>query len=686
VKNMLVGEIVVLFALPLAVCGADLYVAPNGNDAWSGRFAEPQPNGDDGPLASLVGARDRLRAIRSRQSPEPPGPLTVHLRGGMYTLAKTFELGSSDSGSKSHPVIYRNYGDEQVRVIGGRAIDRFAPVTDASILARLDESARGKVVQADLKAQGISDLGDPVAAGKRLELFFQDRPMSLARWPNEGFTQIAAVVGGELFTSHGREGDKIGKFTYEGDRPSRWKDETDIRLLGYWFWDWADAYQTVESIDTDSRVIHLKAPYHHYGYRKGQRFYAINLLAELDMPGEWYLDRSTGVLYFWPPADIKSSTAFVSMIDTIVALKDVSHVTLRGLHLEFNRGTAMVITGGSDNLVGGCTLRNIGGRAVTISGGTAHGVVGCDIHDTGDGGITLSGGDRATLTPAGHYAVNNHIHRYSRTSKTYRTGVSADGVGNRIAHNLIHDAPHMAIGLSGNEHVVEFNEVHTVCMDTDDAGAFYMGRDWTWRGNVIRHNYFHHIGSFSGHLGVQAIYLDDWASGATVYGNICYKAGRAVLIGGGRNVTVENNVFVECTPAVHIDSRGLGWAKNYFDGTTNTLTERLNAVPYREPPWSTRYPELLTLYDDEPAVAKYNVVARNICVGGRWLDLADGLNDTIVRVKDNLVDTDPHFVDMASGNFDLRDDSPAFELGFQRIPVERIGVYRDDLRASWPPG
>jgi len=73
-------------------------------------------------------------------------------------------------------------------------------------------------------------------------------------------------------------------------------------------------------------------------------------------------------------------------------------------------------------------------------------------------------------------------------------------------------------------------------------------------------------------------------------------------------------------------------------------------------------------------------------VGGRWLDLADGLNDTIVRVKDNLVDTDPHFVDMASGNFDLRDDSPAFELGFQRIPVERIGVYRDDLRASWPPG
>ena len=346
-KNMLVGEIVVLFALPLAVCGADLYVAPNGNDAWSGRFAEPQPNGDDGPLASLVGARDRLRAIRSRQSPEPPGPLTVHLRGGMYTLAKTFELGSSDSGSKSHPVIYRNYGDEQVRVIGGRAIDRFAPVTDASILARLDESARGKVVQADLKAQGISDLGDPVAAGKRLELFFQDRPMSLARWPNEGFTQIAAVVGGELFTSHGREGDKIGKFTYEGDRPSRWKDETDIRLLGYWFWDWADAYQTVESIDTDSRVIHLKAPYHHYGYRKGQRFYAINLLAELQEKvepygkiGQYLFDQLVACNDYWADNPVWPSGESWILGDSpaVGLLLDPLDMGVRGNDLQWGNG------------------------------------------------------------------------------------------------------------------------------------------------------------------------------------------------------------------------------------------------------------------------------------------------------------------------------------------------------------
>jgi len=183
-------------------------------------------------------------------------------------------------------------------------------------------------------------------------------------------------------------------------------------------------------------------------------------------------------------------------------------------------------------------------------------------------------------------------------------------------------------------------------------------------------------------VGVQSVYLDDWASGSTVFGNVFYKAGRGVLIGGGRNNTVENNLFVECAPAVHVDSRGLGWAKSYFDGRDNTLVERLNAVPYKEPPWSTRYPELLKLYDDEPAVAKGNRIVRNICSGGRWLDLLDKLDDKVVYVKDNLVGEDPLFVDAGHQDFRLKDDSPAYKLGFKRIPFEEIGPQRNRPRAG----
>lgn len=669
--------------LTFAVCfsaspsaARDLYVAANGRDAWSGRFAEPRADGTDGPFATLERARDELRK-RKAAGGAPMGPVTVHVRGGEYIRDRAFELTAEDSGDEKAPNTYRAYGNEKVNLIGGKPVKEFKPVTDAAVLKRLDESARGHVVQANLKAAGVVDLGDAVAPGRRIELFFNGQPMTLARWPNEGFARTAGVVGGKPIESHGIKGDAVGAFTYEGDRPRRWTAENDIRLHGYWFWDWADAYEKVASLDVDKRVISTVPPYHGYGYRKGARWYAVNLLAELDRPGEWYLDRKTSTLYFWPPAATEAGKAFVSVLDEMVRMNSTSHVTIRGVTLAFNRGTAVNIRGGTHCLIDACTIKNVGGAAVTIAGGTENGVTGCDIHNIGDSGISLSGGDRKTLTPGRHYAIDNHIHHYSRATQTYRTAVSAAGVGNRIAHNLMHDAPHMAIGLSGNEHVIEFNEVHTVCMDTDDAGALYMGRDWTWRGNVIRYNYFHHVGRFKGGIGVQSVYLDDWASGSTVFGNVFYKAGRGVLVGGGRDNTVENNIFVDCTPAVHVDSRGLGWARSYFDGRDNTLIERLNAVPYKVPPWSARYPELLKLYDDEPAVAKGNQVLRNICVGGRWLDLHDGLTEKVVHVADNLVDGDPHFVDAERQNFQLKGDSPAFKLGFQRIPVEQIGLQKN---------
>jgi len=662
----------------------NLYVALNGNDTWSGRLAEPNADSSDGPFATLERARDEIRKRKTAASSPSPGSTTVWIRGGLYVRQAPFELAAGDSGTKDAPITYRAAAGETVRLIGGREITNFRPVTDSTVIQRLDESARGKVVQADLKALGVSDLGDVVAAGAKIELFFDDKPMTLARWPNEGFVKVVDVVGGEPMTIHGLKGDRIGKFTYDGDRPKRWEKENDIRLHGYWFWDWSDAYEKVQSIDTGKRVISTVPPYHHYGYRKGQRYYVLNVLAELDSPGEWYVDRPSGVLYFWPPSDVHAGRAYVSVLDRMIVLKDVSYVIISGLCIELNRGHAITIGGGSHNVVAGCTLRNIGGSAIVVTGGTHNGVTGCDIYNTGTGGISLDGGDRIKLAPGQHFAVNNHIHDYSRATRCYNTAVHTAGVGNRVAHNLIHNAPHMAIGLSGNEHVIEFNEVHTVCMETDDAGAFYMGRDWTWRGNIIRNNYFHHIGEFRSNVGVQSVYLDDWASGTTVYGNVIYKGGRGVLVGGGRNNTIENNVFVDCTPAVHVDSRGLGWAKYYFDGKDNTLIHRLNAVPYKLPPWSTKYPELLTLYEDEPALAKYNVVARNICVGGQWLDLRDGLTEEVVQVKDNLVNIDPHFVGADKQNFQLKDDSPAWKLGFRRIPIEKIGPYKDELRATWP--
>lgn len=681
----------IVWSFSLNAYALDLYIAPDGNDSWSGRSADVAAGTYDGPFASLERARDEIRTWRKDHGLSEP--VTVHLRQGDYPRNKTFELGEQDGGTADTPIIYRAYKNETVRLIGGKPVTRFEKPAADALPERIDPQAREHIVRADLKALGIEDFGSMnrrgfgltvVPAG--LELFFDHKPMTLARWPNEGFVKIVETVGGEPTTGLGFKGDKIGKFTYEGDRPKRWSEEKDIWLHGFWFWDWADTYEPVESIDTEKSIITNRKPYHWYGYRAGARWYAVNLLAELDAPGEWYLDRGNGQLYFWPPAPLEGREACVSLIDNIVQIDNASHVSLVGLTLEVCRGTAIKMDGGQNNRIAGCTIRNAGNGAIHIDGGTGHGVQSCDIYQIGETAVSVSGGDRKTLTPGNHFVDNCEIRDYSRWVYTYRSGISIGGVDLRVSHNLIHDAPHNAIGLSGNEHTIEFNEVHHVCRITDDAGAFYMGRDFTQRGNVIRHNYWHHIGDFQSWIGVQAVYLDDWSSGTTITGNIFYKLFRGILIGGGRDNIVKNNLFAECANPVFVDARGLGWAKYYFDDTNNTLIERLNAMPYRQPPWSERYPELLTLYEDEPAKPKGNVIAHNISIGPGWLDvhMDKKLAAEVLTITDNLViqqSDDQRTVDFFTA---VNAPEPPKDFHFERIPVEKIGLYTDTYRKALP--
>lgn len=645
-----------------------IYVATNGSDQNPGTMNKP--------FASLERARDAVRNLKQSRG-LPPGGVTVQIRGGTYYLTRTFELAEKDSGTKQSPIVYRQYNNEEVRLLGGKEITGFSPVKNPAILARLDKAVQGKILQADLKALGITDYGAIKTRGYAiqrpsagLEFFFQNRPMTLARWPNKDWSKIAATPAGQ----------NSGKFTYEGDRPRRWANADDIWLHGYWTWDWADTYAKVKSINTQTREIMTQEPQHVFGYKTGQRYYALNILEELDEPGEWYLDRKSGILYFWPPAPLNQGKAVVSMLSTIILLNNVSFATFQGISFECCRGIAVEVRGGSNNLIAGCTVRNIGTTAVNIDGGSMNGIVGCDIYQCGESGIRLSGGDRKTLTPAGNYAVNNQIHDYSLWVRTYQPGIAVYGVGNRISNNLIYNAPHIAIMLHGNDHTIEFNEIHHVCMETSDAGAFYMGRDYSQRGNVIRYNYFHELGSRN----VQAIYLDDFTSGTTVYGNVIYKAARGVLIGGGRDNTVRNNIFVEVKNAVYIDARGLNWAKTFFNGMDTTLTDGLAAINYKEPPYSLRYPELLKLYDKNPALPEGNSIVNNIAYEGKWLELLDGVTDKIVKIEGNLFGVDPGFVDPKIKNFQLRKDSPAYKLGFKQIPMERIGLFKDQYRKTLP--
>lgn len=646
-----------------------LYVAAGGRDTWSGRHSSPVAGSVDGPFATLERARDEIRALKAGPGGLPAGGVAVEVAAGVHSRGSALDLTDEDSGSPEAPVVWAGSKDGPARLLGGTLVPGFAAVSDPDVLARLPDEARSHVVEADLRHCGIEDFGQAGTGG--LELFYDGQPMTLARWPNEGFVKIADLVGGEPIDVRGTVGDGIGKFVYEGDRSSRWVAEKDPWAHGYWFWDWSDERHRIESIDPEDRVMAVAPPYHRYGYRIGQWYYGYNLLCELDRPGEWYLDRDSGILYFWPPGPVEGVEICVSGIDTLISADGVENVTFRDLTFELGRGTAAVLANCTHVRIESCTFRNLGAWAVQATGGENVVVVSCDVYQTGGGGISLTGGDRAGLTPGRHLAVDNHIHHYGRINRMYMPAIAIGGVGHRVAHNLIHDAPHMAVSFSGNDHVIELNEIHHVCTESNDAGAIYAGRDWTWRGTVIRHNLFYEITGFEGR-GCVGVYLDDMLCGTEISGNLFHHVTRAAFIGGGRDCTVVNNLFVDCEPALHVDARALNWA-SYHVGTT--MRERLEEMPYRDPQWMARHPELLTLWEDEPGAPKGNVIEGNVCQGGTWDEVGDDARPYVTLGR-NLVAEDVGLVGDPPGEFRLKASSAAWAMGFAAIPVAEIGPRR----------
>jgi len=682
-------------------CSAlDFWVGTNGVDSNPGTKSKP--------FATFERARDAIRELKQKEM-LPRRGITVWLGKGDYLRTNTFELVAADSGTPQCPIVWRADNDGPVRLLGGRLLSGFAPVKESIILARFDKSARKHVVQLNLRDLGLSDFGELRSRGfgraavpAHCELFFDHKPMTLARWPNEG--QFANIEGYPVSSDRKDEhGGNLGVlpdgFLYVGDRPRNWHDMNELWVHGYWAYDWANSYEKVAVLDLDQRLVKTAAPHGLYGFRKGQRFYFLNVLEELDQPGEWFLERTSGMLYFWPPVRNEQKgrpeeILFSLLGQPLLKLTAVSNITFRGLTLEGTRANAVEVHEGASNRIAGCLIRNVGNSGVLIEGGNGHGVVSCDITDTGDGGVSLTGGDRQTLTPGGHFVENCHFQRQGRWSKCYVPAVSLSGVGLRASHNLIHDHPHCAILFWGNDHVMEFNEIHHIALETGDVGAIYTGRDYTFRGNKIRYNYIHHTGGVG--MGSMGVYMDDCVSGTEVFGNIFYKVHWAMFLGGGRDHRVENNVFVDCEPAVRADGRGLDTTPVWRSMVDEYMRGKLAEMPatlYR-----SHYPEMKSLDSyygppDGPALTGEafkgvppdgNILARNVCVG-KWLEAGWHATPQTLRVENNLTNA---AASMASSkqervlatDFELKKDSPAWGLGFQPIPLKQIGLQKDVFR------
>ena len=677
------------------VSGADkvvFHVRPDGDDAAGQGSAEK-------PFATLTRARDAVR--EAKKAGALADGATVLLHAGRYVLNPGLQLTAEDSGCENAPIVFATAPGAEVFLTGARPIpgSAFQKIADDAVKARLEPSAREQVLCADLNALGFPKTPEP-RDNLRLpfgipELFVDGRRMTLACWPNEGWATIEKIIDQGTMRNDGSVSDsadpkkerpkenKGGVFTYDGNRPARWNVASGVWLHGFWCFDWYDDAIRVAAIDPEQRQITLKVA-HQYGVRLGnpspRRWRAVNVFEELDRPGEYFIDCAVNLLYFWPERDIAQSRIALSVRDeSLVTMKDAEHITLRGIIFEEGQGDGLTITDCKRVTVEDCVFRNLRRKAINVNGGAENRIANCDIYDTGTGDVLLGGGDRKTLTPAGNVLEDTHIWNFSVHQLTYASAVHFTGVGNVARHNLIHDAPHQAVSVYGNDHVFEYNVVSNVCMSSDDAAAFYKGRNPSCRGNVLRYNLWSEIGSPRGH-GNAAVYFDDGDGGDTVFGNIFYRCGDpgkgsfgTVFSHGGHDNLVDNCVFIEC-------KRALGSApwndKRWKDFINAPLWQErlLKEVDITQPPYTTRYPALVGFMDPQPGAARDNIAVRTLFVNcgevksNRWVT-----NET-----DFVTAEDPGFVDLQARDFRLKSDSAVFTRieGFQPLPIEKMGLRR----------
>ena len=677
-----------------------IFVATDGNDANSGSI--------DKPFATLERAKQEVQKIKNGEGKGKKG-IVVYIRGGEYRLEKSLEFSEADSGTAETPIIYRNYMNEEVTFTGGMHIpgSAFKKTNDAMVKRIVDESARDKIYAVNLHDLGVDKMPERALLGQYsdiaqmrkiypeinnmqtrggdYELFADGVAMTPARYPNgEENMKIKEWSG---LTATGKSDAEIEEIknipedkrqTFEvlptDERSKNWTNAKNALIWGLFGQDWADATIPVREV-TDKGVIITKFM-SFYGGREGAPFYIYNLIEELDSPGEYYLDPDSGVLYFYPDGDISDMKINLSLMsDSAVVLNKCSYITFKNLDFTVLRGRTFYLDNAENVVIDGSEISYTAGQAVYMTGGKNNGVKNCYVHDT-NGGVRLYGsGDRATLTPGGTYVENCEFENYARLTKTYNYAIGFHGgVGNRMSYNEVHGAPHAAISGNGNNLLIEYNEIYDVCKETDDAGAFYVGRETMTRGNVIKYNYFHDIGSsISGSMGVRAIYFDDGFSSYDVIGNVLENiAGAGVFVGSGRDFIVYNNMFINVTTPI----RGAHYSN--LESLTDYKNPE-NQKIIKSDIWKEAYPELYDMTEEDVATPAGNVFDTNLLYKSGPNQILESLKRTGVEKNNYETSDDPGFYDEENRNYLLKKDAPIFEelQGFKPVPFTRMGRYTD---------
>jgi parallel beta-helix repeat protein len=640
-----------------SVSAATVHLEVDGNVAGDGSGRRP--------VATVGAAVELARKLRVAR---PTEAVTIEFGQGRFELAETVRLSPADSGltlrAKSPGKTILSGG---VRLTGWRE---------------------------DASRKGLWTVSLPaVVAGQWYfhQLFVDGQRAQRARTPNAGYFQAAGKLG---------EKSPITVPFKPGDIRPEWAQWPDARLI--MLMKWTDLQVPIRAVNSATHVAELPGgPRPYWMDEPDARYWVENVPDALDVPGEWYLDRKTGLLSLLAPKDVNPNRATVvapRLREVVLVEGDVkagtpvTGLTFAGLTFSeadyevpadgmISPQSAVPLRGGFrathavDCRVEDCTFANLAGYAVDLGRGTQRWkFVGNTVRDLGAGGVRIGEpGDRQpTAFDAchSHGVTDNEIVRLGRIFAPGCGVIVFQSGTNRVAHNHIADLFYTGISIGWNwgyeitpcrENVIEFNLVERVGQGKlSDMGGFYtLGPQ---PGTVIRNNLFRDVQSYR--YGGWALYTDEGSTGIVVENNVAYRCKDAGFHQHyGRDNVIRNNLLAwnenHSVMRTRVEEHRSFWFTNNvviarsgtllgssWGGTTNQF-------------WSDGNVWFDTRLGTE--AAKYQFA------GKPWAAWQARGQDS------HSVVADPQLVDPDRPELGLKPDSPAFRLGFRPIDLRDVG-------------
>jgi len=671
---------------------ADFYVAPNGNDSWSGRLPEPNKAVDDGPFATLDYARQAVRELLQAQAEGKEGPIMVQVRGGEYLLSEPVVFTPEDSGTATCPITYEAYPGETPIFSGGKRITGFK---------------RG---EGELWVVEIPE----VKAGEWYfrQLYINGERMSRARLPQEGYYKVAG------------SGDIDNKWGFQfnpGEIDANWRNIEDVEIVVLQFW--TEARLRIDSIDeAKNQVKFTGQAFRPLTWSGG--WWVENVFEGMARPGDWYLDRQTSLLYYFPlPGEDMSEVEVVAPVTKhwirlegdVASGRLIEHLTFRGLTFRYSSWSLDERLGysypqGAVELTPGELLwpgypaeglstpqsqievpagiyaegahhirfeeneiSHTGAWGIDLALGCQDNeIVGNHIFDLGAGAIRVGGTD-VTFNDAEVSCriqiTDNHIH----DGCNVYMGAPAVWIGqsgyNCIAHNEIHGGFEWAISVGwqwgymppsrARNNIVEYNHLHHLGVSVlgTHAVVYFLGIS---PGTVVRYNLIEYCGNSHG------ICLDNSASGILVENNLVHHVEHAGLVFNFNTIgnIIQNNIFAFNGPHQVNRYGDLPWAGAKVDQT---------GILYRNIfYWKDGKPFYRENWENFDIILDYNLYYD--ASGKPFKFLEYSFEEWKEKGMDgNSIIADPLFVDPENGDFTLKPESPAFKLGFKPFDLTKAG-------------